>query len=112
MPLIIITILIILQLSGLLFLALYSNAHPTWTRWLDSFALLRLGAARKDDLPLISAMDAKELAVLDEKAGWISEANEDSNLGQLEIGGGGYIRKGVEYQSVETGGTTRLRKLY
>jgi hypothetical protein len=65
--LIIISVLIILQLAGLFSLALYASAHATWTESLDSFVLLRLSAAMTNELPLISALKAKELTVLDEK---------------------------------------------
>ena len=71
-----ISILITLQLIGLMTLALYASTRPSWTRSPDSFAILRLGAALARDLPLISSVEAKELVLLDEKEGWIGERKE------------------------------------
>ncbi len=58
-----------MQLVGLLALALYASSRPTWTELLNGFALLRLGAAMTEGLPLASVTDAKDLANLDEKVG-------------------------------------------
>ena len=106
--LILISVFIILQLAGLFLLAIYASSHPTWTSSLDSFALLRMGAAMANDLPLISALEVKELAVLDEKAGWVGDAGNGKSL--LCIGGEECIRENIAYQSVAQGQTIRLKK--
>ena len=109
--LIVISVFIILQLAGLFLLAIYASSHPTWTASLDSFALLRMGAAMANDLPLISALEVKDLAVLDEKAGWVGDAGNGKSL--LCIGGEECVRENIAYQSVTQGQTIRLRrKLY
>lgn len=108
--LIIISVLIIFQLTGLFLLAVYASSYPTWTSSLDSFALLRMGAAMADELPLISALEAKELAVLDEKAGWVGDAGDGEKVGLLRIGGEERIRQDTAYQSVGPGRTIKIRK--
>lgn len=60
---IVISVLIVLQITGILALALYASSCPAWTETLDSFAIFRLGAAMADELPLISAVEAKMLVV-------------------------------------------------
>lgn len=108
--LVIISVLIILQLTGLFSLALYASRHATWTELLDSFALLRLGAAMADELPLISALEAKELAVLDEKEGWVGDAGDAEGVRMLRIGGEECTRKDTPYRSVDQGRTIRFKK--
>ena len=56
---ILISFCIALQLICLLFLAIYASSRPTWIESLDSFAMLRLGAAIAGELPSISALEAK-----------------------------------------------------
>ncbi|KAI9872264.1 MAG: hypothetical protein M1830_001849 [Pleopsidium flavum] len=110
-----ISILILVQLAGSFALAIYSARYPAWTQSLDSFAVLRLGAALADDLPLISAIDAEEVLVLDGKEGWIgaSQTEEDDEdaekMGTLVIGGRGPVRKRRLYRMAEEGNDLRLR---
>ena len=105
-----ISILILLQLTGLFSLALYASQHATWTDLLDSFALLRLGAAMADELPLISASEAKELAVLDEKEGWVGDAGNAERARMLRIGGEEFAREDTPYRCAEQGRTIRFKK--
>jgi hypothetical protein len=76
-----------MQLVGLLALALYASSRPAWTELLDGFALLRLGAAMAEGLLLVSATDAKELASLDEEAGWVGDCGSREQVRTLAIGG-------------------------
>ncbi|KAI9880351.1 MAG: hypothetical protein M1830_003962 [Pleopsidium flavum] len=68
-----------------------------------------LGAALADELPLISAIDAEEVLVLDEKEGWIgaSQTDEDDEdaeeMRTLVIGGRGPVRKRRLYRMAEEG---------
>lgn len=95
---IIITILLAVQLAGLAFLALYASRHPTWTESLDSFAVLRLGASIAEDVPLLSALQAKEATMLDEKAGWIGDTGIEGELRQLALGGSERVRENDLYR--------------
>jgi hypothetical protein len=51
-----ISALILLQLTFLFLLAFYAS-KPTWTRSLDSFAVLRMGASIAEEVPLISSLE-------------------------------------------------------
>lgn len=104
----VISVLILIQLIGLLALAVYPSSRPTWTESLDSFAVLRLGAAMANELPLISSVEAKDLAVLDEKEGWIGEESGTTRK-RLAIDGYGQWRSGELCCMVEDGQTLNLR---
>ncbi|KAL8667360.1 MAG: hypothetical protein Q9168_007273 [Polycauliona sp. 1 TL-2023] len=79
LALVIIGVLIAAQVAGLLALGVYSTRR-TWTVSLDGFAMLRIGQAMRreeDTLPLISAAEAKEAAVLDRVEGWVGAEDAD-----------------------------------
>lgn len=95
---IIITILLATQLTGLALLAWYAKGHHTWTESLDNFAMLRLGAAMAEDMPPVSALQSKEANILDEKAGWIGDGGgEGQKIRTLALGGPERIRIGELY---------------
>lgn len=102
---IVITILIATQLLGLGLLARYASHHHTWTESLDSFALLRLGAAMAGDVPIVSALQAKEASMLDQKAGWIGDGGgeEGKKIRSLEMGGPQGVRRGALYRLIPQG---------
>ncbi len=96
-----ISFLILVQLVALFALAIYSYQHPCWTESLDAFALLRLGAAMAEELPLISTIDSKEVPVLDEKVGWIGAAHDKQDEGEcdtLVIGGVAAVKRDELYR--------------
>ena len=101
---IVISILIALQLIGLTWLAFISSRRSTWTPSLNAFALLRMGAALHKDLPLISATQATELAVLDDIPGWIGSDSRGEGAGKLVIGGPEEIVPRRKYRMVENEG--------
>lgn len=106
---IVLSVLILIQLLGLWFLALYAHSRPTWTDSLDSFALIRLGAAMADDLPLISAIKAEELTVLDETHGWVGDSGGSEEFRTLTIGGPEQLREKERYRMIRAGSTLRMR---
>lgn len=70
-----------------------------------------------DKLPLIPTLEAKKCAILDEKEGWVGDADE------VEIAGGGKkplrtlcigkeerVRMGIPHQSAYQDRTVRLRR--
>ena len=75
-----ISILIAIQLSGLLALATYAYRFRTRTKVFDGFTLLRLGMTIAEDMPLIPSVDADETAVLNEREGWLDETGGDNSL--------------------------------
>ena len=100
---VIISLLILAQITGLLALAVYTSMRPTWTASLDGFALLRMGKAMSgDSLPLISAADAREANVLDDTEGWIGDENDEKNeVGErhLQVGGSGRVVLNARYRT-------------
>ena len=108
-PMVLISVLIVGQLVGLILLAWYASVHPSWTESLDSFAVLRLGAAMVKDLPLISAIEAKEVLQLDEKEGWVGACQEGTSK-RLVIGGQGQPTGIEQYRIFEDGRELRLRR--
>ncbi|KAL8764968.1 MAG: hypothetical protein Q9209_007795 [Squamulea sp. 1 TL-2023] len=104
---IIISLLILSQIAGLLVLGVYTSMQHTWTASLDGFALLRMGKAMRDALPLISAADGREADVLDRTEGWIGDEDEDENEDEgdgvggrlLQVGGSGYVVSKAHYRT-------------
>lgn len=98
-----ISLLILLQVIGLLLFAAYSVSQPTWTATLDGFATLRIGAALADGLPLISSMQAKDVALLGGKRGCIGDNGDDAGRPRtLTVGGLGWPRKRTLYRCVNS----------
>ena len=88
---IVISAILAIHLLGLWSLALFAVLHPTWTRKLDAWALIRLGAAltrdRDIDLPLLANVDEQEANILDQLDGWVGEhAVEESSNQQAAQG--------------------------
>ena len=99
---IIISLLILLQLAGLLALGVYTSMQHTWTASLDGFALLRMGKAMRDALPLISAADGKQADVLDSTEGWIGDEDEGDEVSSdrlLQVGGSGRVMSQARYRT-------------
>ena len=106
---ILLSILILIQLLGLCSLAFYAHSRPTWTDSLNSFALLRLGAAMADDLPLISAIEAGELAMLDETCGWVGDSGGPGEFRTLTVGGPEQVKGEEPYRMIKAGNKQRMR---
>ena len=69
-------------------LAVYAAYIPRWTSTLDSFAIMRMGAAVADELPLLISKDMDKIDALDELPGCIGDRTEDRNaVGQLGLRG-------------------------
>ena len=74
--------------AGLFAMALYSALHACWTGQLDSFAMMRIGAAMADDVPLRLVNDVNAVNVLDRTPGRIGDASdEEEKIGDIGIGG-------------------------
>jgi hypothetical protein len=78
----------------------YSLWMPRWTRRLDAFAMLRMGAAMHDKLPLLVALNMDKVKALDEMPGWVGDAAEDGEyLGRLGLGAETMIQRKKRYAS-------------
>ncbi len=110
---VVVSLLLAIQIIGLMLLAIYASRRATWTESLDAWVMLRLGAEiGREELPAVSALEAKEAEVLDEQKGWVGDTRfegreGDIDVGELGLGGRGRVREGVMYRMVrkkESGG--------
>jgi hypothetical protein len=94
----VVSILLIAFLLGLGGMAVYASRAPAWTKTLDAFAMMRIGATVGEDLRL-RAGKKKRLSVLDNIPGWVGDAQPESEVGSLELGAVGRLRVGRKYLS-------------
>ncbi len=84
---VLISVLLVLYLAALFTLAMYSSRYPRWTIQLDSFTMMRLGAAVADRVPLLVGNRTDDIKVLDEIPGWIGdEVESEAGVGRLGLG--------------------------
>ncbi|KAI9373941.1 hypothetical protein BJX61DRAFT_551929 [Aspergillus egyptiacus] len=83
---IVVSVLMGLHLAMLLALALYAAWSPRWTGQLDAFALLRIGAAVAERLPLRVAHETEKVDVLDAIPGSMGDRAEGQVVGVLGLG--------------------------
>lgn len=102
--LIIISVLLALDLLALLIMAIYASYLPKWTNQLDSFSMMRIGAAMADRLPLMVGLKTDKMKMLDQIPGWIGDAAEEhEEFGRLGLGAPRAINKGRRYECYEHG---------
>lgn len=94
----VVSVLLVAFLLGLGGMAVYASRVPAWTKTLDAFAMMRIGATVGEDLRLRAGKE-KRLNVLDEIPGWVGDAQPESDLGRLELGAVGRLRVGRKYLS-------------
>ncbi|GAW22640.1 hypothetical protein ANO14919_121820 [Xylariales sp. No.14919] len=76
-----------LYLLGVLAMALYAARVPRWTETLDAFAMMRIGAAAGDRVPLLVCEDVDKVAALDEIPGSFGDATGgEGEVGELALG--------------------------
>ncbi|OJJ49039.1 hypothetical protein ASPZODRAFT_13776 [Penicilliopsis zonata CBS 506.65] len=95
-----------LYMIPLLLLAIYSSLSPRWTSQLDSFAMLRMGAAiGEKSLPFLVGRNMDAITVLDELPGVVqnvaSPASEGIEVGHLGLGPGKRLMSKVRYEAFE-----------
>jgi hypothetical protein len=97
---IVVSVLIGLYMVPFLALALYAGLINTWTRTLDSFVMLRMGAAiGQKDLPMQIGKRMGKIEVLDQLPGVIRDVSgPDDKVRQLALGvGGSRLQSKVRY---------------
>lgn len=100
---ILISMLLGLDLAMLLALAIYASAFPRWTAQLDSFAMLRLGAAIGERMPLLVGRRTNRIDVLDKLPGWVGdEADIESPIGKLCLGAKRAVTSERRYESYQS----------
>ena len=93
------SIFLAFQLLALSILAVYGCWTGLWTDSLDSFTMLRLGAAVGGSrLPLWLAKDIDKLPILDQTPGWVGDNSGSDNVGQLAIGAEAKVKPRVTYR--------------
>ena len=105
---VLISALLAAYLSSLIWLAIYAYRAPRWTRTLDSFAMMRIGSAVAEHVPLLAGRDVHKLDVLDvipgrigDGAGDDEDGDDDGEIGRLELGGRAPLRFDRPYRSYE-----------
>lgn len=84
---IVISSLWIIYVACLFGLAIYSAKTPRWTYSLDAFAMMRIGAAANERIPLDVGFEKKTIQVLDEMPGIIGDATGgEGEIGVLGMG--------------------------
>lgn len=99
---ILLSILLALDVLLLLVIAIYNSFSYTWTEDFDSSAMMKLGAARANELPLqVISREGKEKtrAMLERMPGWVGDARPDDEVGALAIGATGPLTAGRRYQA-------------
>ena len=80
---VVVSLLLAIQITGLAQSAVCASRRATWTASLDSFAMLRLGAAiGREDMPAVSALEAKDAKILDERKGLVGDTDFESREGE------------------------------
>lgn len=75
------------HLLALFLIATYSTLWPRWTLTLNSFAMMRIGAAIADEVPLMVGRNMDKIKILDDLPGWIGDAAEEFEpVGRLGLG--------------------------
>ncbi|KAK5700653.1 hypothetical protein LTR97_005170 [Elasticomyces elasticus] len=97
----IISILLAIFLLSLLAMALYSTWQVRWTRQLDAFAMMRVGAAVKDQVPMLVGGNAGKISSLDRMPGWVGDEEPSADIGTLGVGSRNALQKGRRYHSYE-----------
>ncbi|KAE8327171.1 hypothetical protein BDV39DRAFT_205304 [Aspergillus sergii] len=99
--LIVITILLSLHLLILICLTIWATTTERWTGSLDSWAMMRIGGAIADRVPLKIAENTDKMEFLDEIPGWIGDKNDANELvGIIGLGAQGaltYNRRYISY---------------
>ena len=96
---ILISTLLGIDLLALFAMAIYASFSPKWTKQLDAFTLLRMGAALGDRVPLLVGLRTNKIKTLDELPGWIGDAAEEhEDVGRLGVGASRRIDKKRVYE--------------
>ncbi|KAF2453807.1 hypothetical protein BDY21DRAFT_119374 [Lineolata rhizophorae] len=95
------SILLGLHIVGLFALALYAFFGRPWTRSLDSFAMMKIGAAYADQFPLRLGYKTSEYSTgfLDRLPGFVGDGTPSAQFGRLEMGAAAPLRANRQYQS-------------
>lgn len=84
---IILSLMLGIYLACIIALSVYSSRKPSWTRQLDSFTMMRIGAAMHEQVPFKVCFEISAVRVLDEMPGYVGDATGgECDVGILGIG--------------------------
>lgn len=85
---ILISTLLGLDIFILLSVATYAWWSPRWTRYMDSWAMMRIGASLIEDAPLLVSREEDKVKALEGIPGWIGDNSEEhERVSTLALGG-------------------------
>lgn len=85
---ILISTLLGLYILIILSLATYAWWSPRWTRYMDSWAMMRIGVSLAEDAPLLVSREQDKVKALDGVPGWIGDNSEEHEpVHTLALGG-------------------------
>ena len=100
----VISTLLGIYLLGLFAVAFYSALTPSWTTQLDAFAMMRIGAAISEEVPLKVVDDTKNVHILDRTPGYFGDASGGvGNVGELGLGVHTPLARRRKYRSYDVG---------
>jgi hypothetical protein len=86
----------------LLLITGYSIWEPHWTGRFEFFAMMRLGAAIAEHLPLQATQGAEKLAVLDVLPSWVgARTGGEGKVGNIALGVRVPLRAKIRYPCLE-----------
>lgn len=88
-----------LFLLSLFVMAIYSVRISRWTKSLDAFAMMRIGASLSPDLKMHLVPTVSEMEQLDDKPGWVGDVSGgEGEIGTLGLGATSLLRRGRKYR--------------
>ncbi|KAF9893791.1 hypothetical protein FE257_009961 [Aspergillus nanangensis] len=98
--LIFVSVLLGIHLLLLLSMGVYAAWSQRWTKQLDSFAMMRIGASISHHVPLLMSYRLNLVKELREVPGWMGDQMPESEkVGVLGLGGPVQLKKGRKYAS-------------
>lgn len=83
---IVVSVLLGLFIVTLFAMTWYASHVPTWTTIFNAFAMMRIGAAIAEHVPLLVAKKEDKIPVPDQTPGWIGDIEPDAKIGWLGLG--------------------------
>lgn len=94
---IVVSVLLGLFIVTLFAMTWYASHVPTWTTTFNAFAMMRIGAAIAEHVPLLIGKKEGKISVLDQTPGWIGDSEPDAEIGRLGLGAEGQLRAKRKY---------------
>ncbi|PIA92339.1 hypothetical protein CB0940_09144 [Cercospora beticola] len=84
---IILSLMLGVYLACIIVLSVYISRKPLWTRQLDSFTMMRIGAEMHEQVPFKICFEVSAVRILDDMPGYVGDATGgEGDVGMLGIG--------------------------